>query len=687
MELQGRAQAVRSKPVAASSSNPPYRSKTTDASLSEASSGDAAVVSTNKRHLVDGSTARYPRKRGATACHLCRVRKTKCDNARPACGSCVQHKAKCVYGSSSEANLPFDAASEEILSRLSAIQSLLSQTSNPVSPITIGDGSATTYDQPWPAPDIHQGFTVKTSSAPALVGDTSRAQGYSATALSATRCETLLHWPVFEDVLSARDSRTESFLLDWISDQDELPNLHESGHQPSSTSEARNASETRQHQVHAADYVSLCHRFLSTIHRRNPILDGDGLMESAHNVMTHGLGWDTRSCLVLLASALAHCGLSRPFEGRAPSDQVELTSEGIEKNLIAEAFYTEAKKRIGFLRSSIIDIQCLFLASMYEKVTLNIMKAWDYIKDACSRLQTYLARRRRMTHKQRPDHLEPRIFWSCMKAESDLVGELPLQSSGIENFKYPYLFPTPPSSTAKTSDPRSSYSGLVDSKGGKNQRIVNEEESWFFYTADISFRRILNQHLKVLYAGAEAGWMEDINLAFVQFTECEKQIEVWYRHLPPVIQSGFEGQPDNELSLFLKGRFQGWRELIRRPFFYYALHHSFGEPADPRVITLATEGLHICASLIHHYFPQSRHGGTWFIARRTFTCSLLILASVFANRKDVQPPEDWPATLQVAIDFLKRWETEASDIARMRAILCKLVDEACRKSGTRATGR
>uniref|UniRef100_A0A0B7KLZ6 Zn(2)-C6 fungal-type domain-containing protein n=2 Tax=Bionectria ochroleuca TaxID=29856 RepID=A0A0B7KLZ6_BIOOC len=686
MELQGRAQAVRCEPVAASSSNPPSRSKTTDASQSEGSSVDAAEVSTNKRHVVDGSTARYPRKRGATACHLCRVRKTKCDNARPGCGSCVQHKAKCVYGSSSEAKIPFDAASEEILSRLSAIQSLLSHAGNPVSPITVG-GATTCYDQTWPAPNVHQGFTLQASWTPGLVSDdTLRTQGYSATVLSATRCETLLHWPVFEDVLSARDSKTESFLLDWISDQDELPNLEASGNQQSSTSEAPNAPEKRQRQVHAADYVSLCHTFLSTIHRRNPILNGDVLIESARHVMKHGLGWDTRACLVLLASALAHCGLSRSFEGRARSDQVESTSEGIEKSLIAEAFYTEARKRIGFLGSSITDIQCLFLASMYEKLTLNIIKAWEYTKDACSRLQTYLARCRRMPYKQRPDHLEPRIFWSCMKAESDLVAELPLQSSGIENFEYPYMFPTPPRSAAKGTDTRSPYSGLVASKGSQNQRIVSEEESWFFYTADISFRRILNQHLKVLYTEAEAGWMEDINLAFAQFTECEKQVEVWYRHLPPVIQSGFEGQPDNELSLFLKGRFQGWRELIRRPFLYYALHHSSGEPTDPRVIALATESLHICASLIHHFFPQSRHGGTWFIARRTFTCSLLMLAAVFANRKDVQPPDDWPATLQVAINFLERWETEACDIARMRAILCKIVDEACRKSRTRAAG-
>jgi hypothetical protein len=105
------------------------------------------------------------------------------------------------------------------------------------------------------------------------------------------------------------------------------------------------------------------------------------------------------------------------LDGVAASGRVELTAAGIEDELTPEAYYTEAKKRIGFLQSSITDIQCLLLASMYEKATLNIIKAWDYIKDACSRLQTYLSSRRRVGHEQQAHHLEPRIFWSCMKAE------------------------------------------------------------------------------------------------------------------------------------------------------------------------------------------------------------------------------------------------------------------------------
>src|SRR6185436_16267787 len=44
------------------------------------------------------------RKRAMAACQFCRLRKTKCDNVRPVCGSCRHHLARCVYADGSEAD-------------------------------------------------------------------------------------------------------------------------------------------------------------------------------------------------------------------------------------------------------------------------------------------------------------------------------------------------------------------------------------------------------------------------------------------------------------------------------------------------------------------------------------------------------------------------------------------------------
>jgi Fungal Zn(2)-Cys(6) binuclear cluster domain len=37
------------------------------------------------------------RRRALQACEACRAKKSKCDNERPSCGSCIQHAVECVY--------------------------------------------------------------------------------------------------------------------------------------------------------------------------------------------------------------------------------------------------------------------------------------------------------------------------------------------------------------------------------------------------------------------------------------------------------------------------------------------------------------------------------------------------------------------------------------------------------------
>lgn len=40
--------------------------------------------------------AAYPRRRAVRACQVCRARRTKCDNKKPACSFCEKIGAKCV---------------------------------------------------------------------------------------------------------------------------------------------------------------------------------------------------------------------------------------------------------------------------------------------------------------------------------------------------------------------------------------------------------------------------------------------------------------------------------------------------------------------------------------------------------------------------------------------------------------
>ncbi|KAJ4251492.1 hypothetical protein NW762_011479 [Fusarium torreyae] len=74
-----------------------------------------------KRARQPTSDPRYPRKRSLKACHVCRARKTKCDNVQPTCGFCASLNIPCSYDDTEKDHSTFDPASLEILRQLGQI--------------------------------------------------------------------------------------------------------------------------------------------------------------------------------------------------------------------------------------------------------------------------------------------------------------------------------------------------------------------------------------------------------------------------------------------------------------------------------------------------------------------------------------------------------------------------------------
>lgn len=60
---------------------------------------DAAANGTRKRP-ISRIKSTYPRKRAIQACVKCRARRTKCNNERPACSSCLDLGVECSYSES-----------------------------------------------------------------------------------------------------------------------------------------------------------------------------------------------------------------------------------------------------------------------------------------------------------------------------------------------------------------------------------------------------------------------------------------------------------------------------------------------------------------------------------------------------------------------------------------------------------
>ncbi|KAH8425265.1 uncharacterized protein LDX57_003022, partial [Aspergillus melleus] len=321
-------------------------------------------MSKRSPELHSNSNPRHSkRSRGTTACHACRSRKTRCDNTRPICGFCIERQIHCIYPDALPAEPEVDPTSKAILQQLSHITALLEDKKNGHSDPELKQPSSDSVNE---IPEYSQLF----SCAP----------------------ESTLKWPVFKGIVSDADSSIHSILLE-SQKEDNRPVYVEED--PDRVKD---------------DFVEPCISFLSSANRRNPIVDAEQLKRSARKVTEEGPGWDASSCLVLLACALSH--LSDPFQNRVISDGPDACPPS-DKH-VGEAYLNEAKKRFGMLHTSLIDIQCFFLASLYEKYAIRPLEAWICIQQASSRLKLRLASRQAPLDSH-DRHLEQRLYWSLIR--------------------------------------------------------------------------------------------------------------------------------------------------------------------------------------------------------------------------------------------------------------------------------
>ena len=99
----------------------------------------------------------------------------------------------------------------------------------------------------------------------------------------------------------------------------------------------------------------------------------------------------------------------------------------------AEAYYEAAQRRLGCLGTSLVDIQCFYFASLFEKFAFRPLQAWMHLQQAATRLRLHhmqrLGEEKRLRGSGREEydldsspstisyHFEQRAFWSIHKAE------------------------------------------------------------------------------------------------------------------------------------------------------------------------------------------------------------------------------------------------------------------------------
>ncbi|PMB66750.1 hypothetical protein BM221_007746 [Beauveria bassiana] len=343
----------------------------------------------------------------------------------------------------------------------------------------------------------------------------------------------------------------------------------------------------------------LIDKFLQNVHTKNPILDVESLVKHGRRCADQGIGWDGRSCLVLLACALG--SIVKPFNRQIPQtagiyfgkdestgEPMASSSRMYAKELQqADSCFVLACRRLGSLKYSLIGAQCHFFAGVFFQVHLRMTHgiAGDF-EDA---LNAASSRSDFTTRKLK--RLEQSLYWSAFKSECEFRVELPLQQSEISLGEYPDLFPSPPSPIPTNSSDddgvtgRNNFTSTEDLELRQHAvRLCNEEESWYYYLTEIALRRIGNRIVNTFFRQGRSAWIMNLKPLLRMAKEFEAQVSSWSAHLPPAMQHyettsvirapnvGTSNHVTRELSWAVDNRLLEMQTWLYQPFLFYFIH-------------------------------------------------------------------------------------------------------------------
>ncbi|ERS98826.1 uncharacterized protein SPSK_04006 [Sporothrix schenckii 1099-18] len=701
------------------SSSPSPSASSADPSLPLPPPSSAASTTATKRRLPRAA-ATYPRKRATQACLTCRFRRTKCDNARPACAACVRLGADCSYREADHST--FDPASLTILNRLDDLERLFRERSAGTAPAV-------------PGPPMVQ--TIPPNAVNGHGHGHGHGHGRSLDATSPasqiSQAQSDLSYAV--DVWS-RDKRPQvsiDAVLQWAPLKDEgfTTRMFPSPRRDDATSPEANGALSNGNgsnwrgaidlDLPAADAV--LRSFFDNVHVFNPILEEEDVQDYVKMVRFQGIGWDAVSCLTLLIYAL---GTACTTFGRDYAGEVGLPSAFRQSPEFheAEAYFVAAQKRMGMLlcRSGVIDAQCFFLAGVYLMTTLRPVEAWKMFVQALACCQGFLVPDTEEGPATSPateaaagagaaaasvvagteDGSNPkrRIYWACYKSELELRLELNPYQKDVWDLTYPTFFPSPPDALK-----------------------ARDETAWYFYLAEIALTRLKNRILSHLYQSDTHATRES-NIEYI--LDFEEQIQAWLGSLPPPLEltalyGGGDGDGDGDgdgggaaaaedrrrdqneaFRYVLNGHLLDCKEIMYWPFVVDAVHgrsttataasksRSYTAAGRHHFASFVRKGLRVCVDRIRqsHQGFRHRHHGTWLMLRSSTRSALVLLAVARCPSLASQGPHGlqgldqtlpavpslptrpilpagWDDRVADVADMLQLWQDESSDVRAM----------------------
>lgn len=408
------------------------------------------------------------------------------------------------------------------------------------------------------------------------------------------------------------------------------------------------------------DVQELVQDFLRNVHIKNPILDRAELLGMARIVAEDGFQWGAQSCLVLIACALG--SISSAWEVAVPAES-DTSLDDKYSHALADAYYTAARKRLGLLETSVPAIQCWFLLGVFEMYAMRPLNGWSSFSRACSllELRLYVESQHSLQELSRG---ERRLYWSCLKSEAELREEFDLPEPGLARIDHPYVLPSPPET------PSAHATGVDEPHAAWASWDTVHEQSWYYYLADIAYRRITNRTIAALYSAPKEEWLCcSTSRLYTIAKELDAQVLQWWQTIPGSPTPTCHADTD-ELTYMLYLNYADLRERIWRPFLYIAVHGG-PQGGDALVMAGASKCLDLSMGMLQNALLKHRHHGCWQTIRCMLSKALCILAAAKSRRMVL--PDDWRQCIDAFQKYMRYWEREAPDIGDANRALSTLL--------------
>ncbi|KAL4877922.1 hypothetical protein BJY04DRAFT_121981 [Aspergillus karnatakaensis] len=503
-------------------------------SNSSAMSND--LMSTKKRS--NSEATEYPRRRATIACQICRLRKTRCNGARPKCNLCLELNAECVYR---EPGIKLDAGDKLIIERLTRIEGLL-QTSlasqhahfpmSSTSPATSNDTNIGSDDA---AAKLTSHLTIPRTTSIVGLGSWANPPTSISTMpkVHTTPALNLLNWPLIKDLIARPYDPQTLLQLEMAREPLKMttPVAFELSHAPAYIDSFFERVNVWYACVNPYTWPRYYNIAASLNFREGP-----------------------ESCVVLLVLAL---GCATQY-GSIAMISTDRDPPGLSLFMSAWNLLPSI-----MMRNSVVAAQCIILAAAYLFYLVRPLEAWTLLSSASLKLQLLFGDPSRVPAQWR--ELSVRVYWNALLFESDLLAELDLPHSGIVSFEE--LVDLPGGfDEDENEDDEDEDEDEDENEHSAREKLVHSagRDDPFYFLAEIALRRLLNRVSHMIYQ--KNNTLTLVSLAPI-VSELDFQLSQWYEGLPQPVRFPITHTPISDpVQTVLRLRYFACRTIIYRPY-------------------------------------------------------------------------------------------------------------------------